>query len=152
MPGGRVIIGDYMKDVETSLRTCAVDPVEAMATYDKLWHKMISVAEHDVTKVLPVLKEISADIAHIPLKKKIDECPKVLIVGEIYVRRDDFAVDELIQHFSNHGIIGKVSNVAEWIYYCDFVRHYELKKRLRLIPWYRRIFRQRIYGFNQLEY
>jgi predicted CoA-substrate-specific enzyme activase len=139
-----IIIGDYMKDVETSLRTCAVNPIEAMATYDRLWRKMISVAEHDVTKVLPVLKEISSEITHIPLKKKIDECPKVLIVGEIYVRRDDFAVDELIQHFSNHGIIGKVSNIAEWIYYCDFVRNYELKKRLRLSPWYRRIFNREI--------
>jgi predicted nucleotide-binding protein (sugar kinase/HSP70/actin superfamily) len=105
---------------------------------------MISVAEHDITEVLPILKEISAEIARIPLKKKIDQCPKVLIVGEIYVRRDDFAVDELIQHFSNHGIIGKVSNIAEWIYYCDFVRNYELKKRLRLSPWYRRIFTREI--------
>jgi predicted nucleotide-binding protein (sugar kinase/HSP70/actin superfamily) len=56
------------------------------------------------------------------------------------VRRDDFAVDELIAHFSRRGIIGKVSNVAEWVYYCDFVRKYELKKRLKLIPWYRRAF------------
>jgi predicted nucleotide-binding protein (sugar kinase/HSP70/actin superfamily) len=135
-----IIIGDHMKDVETSLRTCAADPVNAMATYDKLWHRMIGVAEENVTQVLPVLKEISAEIARIPLKKKMEDCSKVLIVGEIYVRRDDFAVDELIAHFSRRGIIGKVSNVAEWIYYCDFVRQYELKKRINLVPWYRRVF------------
>ncbi len=135
-----ITISDYMKDVETSLRTCAVDPASAMEKYDKLWHKMINIAEHNITEVLPVLKEIADDISLIPLKKKIEECPKVLIVGEIYVRRDDFAVDELIQHFSNHGIIGKVSSIAEWIYYCDFVRNYELKKRLSLTPWYRQIF------------
>ena len=135
-----IIIGDHMKDVETSLRTCAADPVQAMATYDQLWHRMISVAEKDVTQMLPVLKEISDEIARIPLKKKMADCSKVLIVGEIYVRRDDFAVDELIQHFSRRGIIGKVSNIAEWVYYCDFVRAYELKKRLKLIPWYRRVF------------
>jgi predicted nucleotide-binding protein (sugar kinase/HSP70/actin superfamily) len=137
-----VVIGDYMKDLETSLKTCAADPVKAMIDYDKIWHRMISVAEKDVTKILPVLKEISGGIANIPLKKKIDKCPKVLIVGEIYVRRDDFAVDELIQHFSGRGIIGKVSSVAEWVYYCDFVRHYELKKRLNLLPWYRRALAQ----------
>ena len=135
-----VIIGDYMKDIETSLRTCAEDPAKAMLDYGKIWQKMISVAEQDVTKMLPVLKEISADITKIPLKKNIDKCPKVLIVGEIYVRRDDFAVDELIKHFSRRGIIGKVSSVAEWVYYCDFVRHYELKKRLGLLPWYQRMF------------
>jgi len=135
-----ITISDYMKDIETSLRTCAAEPVQAMATYDELWHKMISVAEQDITQVLPVLKDISKDISKIPLKKNMGECPKVLIVGEIYVRRDDFAIDELIQHFSKRGIIGKVSGIAEWVYYCDFVRHYELQKRLSLLPWYRRLF------------
>lgn len=136
------IIGDYMKDVETSLRTCAADPAEAMRIYDGIWQKMLGVAEKDITKVLPVLKEIADTISKIPLARKMEDCPKVLIVGEIYVRRDDFAVDELIQQFSRHGIVGKVSNVAEWFYYCDFVRHYELKKKLSLHPWYRRVFAQ----------
>jgi predicted nucleotide-binding protein (sugar kinase/HSP70/actin superfamily) len=134
-----VIISDYLKDIETSLRTCAAEPPKAMAAYDELWHKMIGVAEQNITKVLPVLKNISKDISKIPLKKNMKDFPKVLIVGEIYVRRDDFSVDELIQHFSKRGIIGKVSSVAEWIYYCDFVRHYEIKKRLSLLPWYRRL-------------
>jgi predicted nucleotide-binding protein (sugar kinase/HSP70/actin superfamily) len=132
-------IGDYMKDLETALKTCAADPAEAMIDYDKLWRRMISVAEQDITKVLPVLKEISGDIANIPLKKKMEKCPKILIVGEIYVRRDDFATYELIQHFSKRGIIAKVSSVTEWVYYCDYVRHYELKKRLGMLPWHRRI-------------
>ncbi len=135
-----VVIGDYMKDIETSLRTCAEDPRKALIEYDKIWQKMMKVAERDVTQMLPVLREMVDEIAKIPLKNKIDDCPKVLIVGEIYVRRDDFAVDELIQHFSRHGIIGKVSNVAEWIYYCDFVRYYELKKRLTLLPWHKKLF------------
>ncbi len=134
------IIADFMKDIETSLRTCAADPVSAMDRYDALWHRMLAVAEKDVTKMLPTLREIASEIAKIPLKKTLAESPKVLIVGEIYVRRDDFAVDELIQHFSRRGIIGKVSGVTEWFYYCDFVREYDLKKRLKLIPWYKKLF------------
>ena len=145
------VIGDYMKDVETSLRTCAADPAEAMQVYDQIWQKMISVAEQDITKVLPVLKDIADTISRIPLARKMEDCPKVLIVGEIYVRRDDFAVDELIQQFSRHGIVGKVSNVIEWFYYCDFVRHYELKKKLKLAPWYRRSICQGVPGHHRLE-
>jgi len=134
------IIGDYMKDVETSLRTCAENPTKALAVYDQTWQKMIRVAEKDITQVLPVLEEIAQTIAEIPLARKMADCPKVLIVGEIYVRRDDFAVDELINQFSTHGIISKISNVSEWLYYCDFVRHYELKKKLYLAPFHRRPF------------
>ncbi|MFA5195283.1 MAG: acyl-CoA dehydratase activase, partial [Bacteroidales bacterium] len=142
-----ILIGDYMKDLETSLITCAADPEKALMLYDKLWRKMIGVAEKDITKILPVLKEISAEITNIPLKKKMEDCPKVLIVGEIYVRRDDFAVGELIQHLSRRGIIGKVSSVAEWVYYCDFVRHHEIKKKLSLLPWYRRFFSEEFIDF-----
>ncbi len=135
-----VVIGDYMKDLETSLKTCAADPEKAIMIYDKLWRKMIRIAEKDITKILPVLKEISSEIANIPLKKKMETCPKVLIVGEIYVRRDDFAVGELIRHLSRRGIIVKVSGIAEWVYYCDYVRYHEIKKKLSLLPWYRRFF------------
>ncbi|MCX7677825.1 MAG: acyl-CoA dehydratase activase [Spirochaetes bacterium] len=135
-----IVAGDYMKDIETALRTCAENPQGALAIYDELWQKLISVAEKDICKIIPVLNDIAREISKIPLKKTIDQCPKVLIVGEIYVRRDDFAVDELIQHFSKRGIIGKVSGVSEWVYYCDFVREYELKKRLIQKPWHSRIF------------
>ena len=135
-----VITSDYMKDVETALRACAENPVGAMQVYDDLWQELIDIAEEDVTKIIPALKRIAGEISKIPLKRTLDQCPKVLIVGEIYVRRDDFAVDELIQHFSRKGIVGKVSGVGEWIYYCDFTRWYNLKKQLSLLPWYLRPF------------
>jgi len=139
-----VITSDYMKDIETSLRACAKNPVEAMQVYDGLWQELIDIAETDVTKILPALKRIASEIKKIPLKRTLEESPRVLIVGEIYVRRDDFAVDELIQHFSRKGIVGKVSGVGEWIYYCDFTRRYDLKKELSLMPWYVRPFSKEI--------
>ena len=79
-------------------------------------------------------------IREIPLKKTIHEVPRVLIVGEIYVRRDDFAVDELVDLMSKKNIIAKVSGISEWIHYLDFVRDYDFNKRLKLLPWYKRPF------------
>ncbi len=133
-------IADAMKDVETSLRSCAVDPTTAIAKYDELWQQLIEIAEKDIFKVLPTLRKIANEIARIPLKHKMEDQPKILIVGEIYVRRDDFAVDELIKLLSKKGIIGKVSGVGEWIYYCDHTRKHELKKNLKLLPVYKRAF------------
>jgi len=135
-----MIIADYMKDIEATLRTCAVDPVKAIDIYDKEWRKLIDVAEKTPGKIYSVLKGIVNELAKIPLKKKMKDTPKVLVVGEIYVRRDDFAVDELVQHFCRNGIIPKISSVSEWIYYCDYTRKHDIKKRLRLVPLYRRLF------------
>jgi predicted CoA-substrate-specific enzyme activase len=135
-----LVVADYMKDIETTLRTCAVDPSAAIARYDELWQELIDITETDVDQVFPALARIAQEIAHIPLKRRMEETPKVLVVGEIYVRRDDFAVDELIRMFSKRGIIAKVSGITEWIYYCDYTRKHDIQKRLGLLPWYRKPF------------
>ena len=133
-----LVISDYMKDIQTSLRACAEKPVEAIAKYNELWHEMTSAAEKDFKTVYPALEKVAREVAKIPLKKTIHEVPRVLIVGEIYVRRDDFAVDELVELMSRKNIIAKVSGISEWIHYLDFVRDYDLNKRLKLQPWYKR--------------
>jgi predicted nucleotide-binding protein (sugar kinase/HSP70/actin superfamily) len=135
-----LLAADYMRDIEASLRTCAIDRIKAMNKFNELWHKMLPIAEKNMKKIVPLLKEIAAELKRIPLKQKIEESPKILIVGEIYVRRDDFAVDELVDFFANKGIISKISGFTEWVYYCDFVREHELKIRLKNTPWYKKIF------------
>ncbi len=135
-----LVIADYMKDVQTSLRACAEDPKAALKVYDELWHEMVEVADKDFKNVYPSLAKIGKRLAQIPLKKSIHEAPRVLIVGEIYVRRDDFAVDELVGLMSQKGIIAKVSGICEWIHYLDFVRGYDLQKRQKLHPWFLRPF------------
>jgi predicted nucleotide-binding protein (sugar kinase/HSP70/actin superfamily) len=92
----------------------------------------MNIAEKDITQIMPMLREIALEVATIPLRRKLEDIPRVLIVGEIYVRRDDFAVDELTGLFSSKGIMAKVAGIGEWIHYLDFVREYDLKKRLKL--------------------
>lgn len=133
-------IADYMKDIETSLRTCAQDPSAAIAKYDELWHGLMEIAEKDISQIIPALKRIAAEIKKIPLKQKVADTAKVLVVGEIYVRRDDFAVDELVRIMSRKGIIAKVSGITEWIYYTDFIRRHEILKKFNLLPWYKKPF------------
>ena len=135
------VASDYMKDVETALRTCAENPREALETFDTIWTRLIEVTEQEgANKIIPTLEGIADEISAIPLKRDLKELPKVLVVGEIYVRRDDFAVDELVGDFARHGIMAKVAGITEWIWYLDFVKEYDLKKRLKLLTWYRRPF------------
>ncbi len=135
-----LVIADYMKDIETSLRTCAEDPATAIAKYDELWHGLVEIAEKDIKQIVPNLKRIASEVKKIPLKQTMEETAKILIVGEIYVRRDDFAVDELVRIMSRKGIIAKVSGITEWIYYTDYVRRNEISKRYKLLPWYKKLF------------
>ncbi len=133
-------VSDYMKDIQNALRACAVDSKKAMAQFTQSWERLKEISEQDITKIMPELKRIAKEVAQIPLKKKLKDIPRVLIVGEIYVRRDDFAVDELVELFSSKHIMAKIASIGEWIHYLDFVRHYDLTKRLKLLPWYKRPF------------
>ncbi|MBI9108644.1 MAG: activase [Spirochaetales bacterium] len=125
---------DYLKDMQTTLRACAVNSKTAMIEYKKSWKKVVKSVSEDLNSLYPALNVMGQEMAKIPLQRNPLECPKVLVVGEIFVRRDDFAVDELIENCANKGIIAKVSSIAEWIHYTDFVRDYDVKKRIRLKP------------------
>ncbi len=148
-----ITASDYLKDVQTTLRACAEDPAAAMIEYKKSWKKVVKSVGEDLKSLYPALEVMGKEMATIPLKKNPLECPKVLVVGEIFVRRDDFAVDELIENFARKGIIAKVSSIAEWIHYTDFVRDYDIKKRIKLKPFLFRPFTKefRTWVYYQIE-
>jgi predicted CoA-substrate-specific enzyme activase len=127
-----LVLSDYLKDIQCSLLATALDPEKAEKDYEHSWRKVMHAVEHNPKALWKELKHVAADVKKIPLKRKVADCPRVLIVGEIYVRRDDFAVGELIELMSERGIVVKVAGVSEWIHYLDFVREYALKKLIKL--------------------
>jgi len=135
-----IVLSDYLKDMQNSLRTTAVDSKTALVDFEKSWNRLIDVVEFRPKDIWMELKNVAADVSRIPLKKKVVDCPKVIIVGEIYVRRDDFAVGELTDLMSERGIVVKVAGISEWIHYLDFMREYEWTKELNLLAKGRRIF------------
>jgi predicted CoA-substrate-specific enzyme activase len=126
------VLADYLKDIQTTLKALAVDPVSAASEFEKSWRALMVTVEKEPKNVWKHLSRVAREVKKIPLKKTMAESPRVLIVGEIYVRRDDFAVGELIDLMSERGIVVKVASIAEWIHYLDFVREYALKKLIRL--------------------
>ncbi|MCL2627125.1 MAG: acyl-CoA dehydratase activase [Oscillospiraceae bacterium] len=128
-----IVLSDYLKDMKNSLKTIAADEKTAIAEFDKAWRKLLDVVEFRPKEIMKELRLVAQDIKKIPLKMKITDCSKVIVVGEIYVRRDDFAVGELTDLMSQRGIVVKVAGIAEWIHYLDFVRDYDFNKELNLL-------------------
>jgi len=127
-----LVLSDYLKDIQNSLKAVAVNPETALVEYEKSWRRLMGAVEKKPKDIWKELKNVAACVSKIPLKRKVSECPRVLIVGEIYVRRDDFAVGELTDLMSERGIVVKVAGISEWIHYLDFVREYALKKLIKL--------------------
>ncbi|MDR2362993.1 MAG: acyl-CoA dehydratase activase, partial [Spirochaetaceae bacterium] len=146
-----LVLSDYLKDIQTSLKALARDPEQAQGDFEKSWRKVMDAVEHDPPGIWRELRRVAEEVKKIPLKRRLTGCPKVLIVGEIYVRRDDFAVGELTDLMSERGIVVKVAGISEWIHYLDFVREYALKKLINLRKPGRRLFSKPWRDLKKLE-
>jgi len=135
-----LVLSDYLKDIQCSLLAVAENPKKAEKDFEDSWRRVMHAVEHNPKNLWKELKHVAAGVKKIPRKRKLTDCPRVLVVGEIYVRRDDFAVGELIELMSDRGIVVKVAGISEWIHYLDFVREYSYSKLLNLRKRGKRIF------------
>lgn len=134
-----LVLGDYFKDMELALRILAEDPASALRTFAEVWAGVVQVLREDITRLYPHLAEEAVPrLLALPRRGSIEALPRVIVVGEIYVRRDDHSVSELIDHLVANGIFPKVTGVTEWIAYCDYSREKILGKALAAHPWFRR--------------
>ncbi|MDR2149681.1 MAG: acyl-CoA dehydratase activase [Spirochaetaceae bacterium] len=146
-----LVLSDYLKDIQTALLATAENPKQALVEYERSWRNVMHAVEFKPAQIWKELEKVAAAVQKIPLKRRLEDCPKVLIVGEIYVRRDDFAVSELTELMAQRGIVVKVSGIAEWIHYLDFVREYALKKLLALQEPSRRLLSKPWQDLKKLE-
>jgi len=125
-----VCISDYLRDIEGSLAALAENPKAALAEHDAVCEELIELAETGIDPVMAHLPAAAERIARIPLAKKLDEARKVLVVGEIFVRRDDYSVGTLIERLAERHIVAKVTGLSEWIHYLDWEQVRKLRRRM----------------------
>jgi len=115
-----ICVGDVMRDIETSLRAVAVDTRAAQRELDDIKEDLVEAAGGDSSALIAALPAAAERIARIPVKRKAHDARKVLVVGEIFVRRDDYSVETLVSHLAERGIVAKITGLAEWIHYLDW--------------------------------
>ncbi len=134
-----LVLGDYFKDMELALRILAEDPGAAMAEFMKIWADVVQVLRDDITQLYTHLEQVAVPrLQAIPKKGDADALSKVIVVGEIYVRRDDHSVSELIDHLVENKIYPKVTGITEWINYCDYSQEKIAEKGMSDVPWYKK--------------
>ena len=135
-----ITLGDVLQDMEYNLRTLAKDPVSAEVEFKKVMAEIAAMAERHPKAIMKNLKGWAGRLGRIPLKQSVQASRKVMVVGEIYVRRDDYSVGTLMTHLSQNGIVVKIEGGGEWIDYMDYDQVYRYTKKLRALPVLQRLF------------
>lgn len=128
-----IVISDVLADIESVLLALAVNKERALAIFSSLVDEIIASIEKDRgSKLKEKLNKVARVLSKIPLRQSLAEAKKVALVGEIYVRRDGFSRQYLVEKLAAKGIITKVVPVTEWIYYCDYTVKNNLSERVDL--------------------
>jgi predicted nucleotide-binding protein (sugar kinase/HSP70/actin superfamily) len=146
-----VVLSDFFTDMRRSLDILARDPRSARAVLDEGWRVILETLASDASDVLPAARRVAARLTALPRRGVADDLPRVLVVGEIYVRRDDFSVDELVDHLCRNGILAKVTGLAEWMRYCDWIQEKDLLRAWRARPLWRRPISRRLLAYARVH-
>jgi predicted nucleotide-binding protein (sugar kinase/HSP70/actin superfamily) len=132
-----IVLGDYFADIRSSLRLLARDPEDALSLFQSVWRDVLDAFHAGNKELERELRRAADRLVQVPLKGRLNDVKKVLIMGEIYVRRDNFSVEEVSQMLISKGIYPKVTGVTEWIHYTDFARKFIMEGRRKREGWLR---------------
>jgi predicted CoA-substrate-specific enzyme activase len=117
-----IAVSDVMDDIRNSIPVLAGDPKAAMAVFNEEYDKIVDTIAGKIRHSLYHQLRLSAKrLAEIPLKMSIDKAPQVIVMGEIFVRRDSFSNQNIAGMLADRGFIARLSPVMEWIYYLNYM-------------------------------
>lgn len=70
---------------------------------------------------MSVLDREMAGLGNLRRSSNLDEATKITLTGEVYVRKDGFANQYLVQKLANKGIVVKTAPAYEWIQYVNYI-------------------------------
>jgi predicted CoA-substrate-specific enzyme activase len=117
-----VIVSDVMEDIKNALYVLAVNRSEAMEMFFFQWQKILSVfKKQNGRNLYNVLRKVSKELSRIKLQMPFSQAKKVALMGEIFVRRDQFSSQDIVTRLSRNDIVVKKAHFLEWLNYCDWL-------------------------------
>jgi predicted nucleotide-binding protein (sugar kinase/HSP70/actin superfamily) len=135
-----VVASDVFGDVRSMLAVTARHPAQALADFDACWREVLACFEGRLSvRFTTLLSNLSARLSRIPLEKDPRDVPVVSLVGEIFVRREEFSRKNVVDYLQDHGFMVKVAPVGEYLCYGNYVinrglgdREFTLKDHVKM--------------------
>lgn len=127
-----IVLSDVLDDIYSAILAIAKDPEHGTRIFREIAETLIDSIAHDPWKVLKrKMQRAAAILSSLPRKCDLSEVPSIALIGEIYVRRDGFSRQRLVERLSKRGFWVRTAPVAEWIRYCDYIVQHRLVARSR---------------------
>ncbi len=126
-----ITIGDVIQNVYSAIAALAVNQKSALELFEQEWKKIVAKIETGTSKeIYSQLKRTASKLSNIEKIHSLEDAVKVALVGEIFVRNEDFSRRELVQKLLEHNIVIKTSPAGEYIFYANYQIKSLYKKHL----------------------
>ena len=69
---------------------------------------------------MKTLREEMEGLSTLRTKQVLKDATRIALVGEIFVRRDDFSRQHLVEKLARKGVVVRTAPVTEWLHYTDY--------------------------------
>jgi predicted CoA-substrate-specific enzyme activase len=137
------ILSDLFEDIHNAILAAAEDPVVAIESLQWSWRQVLRGLRRGLIGLRGALIRVSRVLARIPGSPNLDQLPRLLLVGEIYVRKEGIARRWLPERLAHQGFVVQTAPVHQWLHYVDWLvahsqTHRKSTARDRVASWVRR--------------
>ena len=126
-----IMTADIFGDIRSLLSVAACDRSRALVELEAAWKEIIAYFEGKLSTRFSVLLAIIAKrLSTIALKTDISSVPTLSLIGEIYVRNDEFSRKNIVDYLEANGFFVKVAPIAEYLCYSNYVVNSGLGERV----------------------
>ncbi len=125
-----LVLADVVGDIRSMLAVTAQDKQKAMDELEECWKDIIKHFEGiNEIRISVLLSTIAKRLKKIPLKKDPSKVPVISLVGEIFVRRDEFSRKNIVEYLENQGFMVRVAPIAEFLHYSNYTINTKLGEK-----------------------
>ena len=117
-----IVVSDVMEDIRSMIIANAIDKKAGINAFKEEWsHIRKTLEQPSFPLIANQLLESALRFSHIPMRIHPEQVPRILLTGEIFVRRDPISRQYLMERLAERGFASICSPNAEWMRYCDYI-------------------------------
>lgn len=125
-----IIVADIMDEIRNALLVLPRNRDQAMLVFEEQFKLIVQCIERGGKDLFRVLESVAQVLSAIELRFPIGSARKVLLDGEIYVRKDEFTTQGLVERLAEKDIITLRAPLLEWIMFVAFNARYLQRRKV----------------------
>jgi predicted nucleotide-binding protein (sugar kinase/HSP70/actin superfamily) len=144
-----IVVGDVMDDIHNALAALAVDAEAALHVFRQQWQLLLDCFARGCKGLNKLLRQVALRLAAMRLKQPLAEAKRVLLAGEIFVRKDEFSSQRVVDALARRQIVAQRAPMLEWLRFIDYHALYIDPRNLSAVERFR--LKVRTFVFGRIE-